>query len=76
MALWAARTPDDSERLKALIQDHDTGAIKKMVLQGRVVFIKKGTVVHVEDWDAWRNIETIHVAGEPDAMYTTDGAGR
>jgi hypothetical protein len=47
-----------------------------MVFQGRVVFVKKGAVVHVEDWDAWRNIETIRASGEPDTMYTSVNAGR
>jgi hypothetical protein len=75
-SFMAARTPEDGERLKNLIKENDTAAIRKMVLQGRVVLIQKGAAVRVDDWDAWRNIETIQVRGEPDTLYATVDAGR
>ena len=70
----ATFTAEEAEHVEELVKDSDTTAIKVMALQARVLPIKRGTTVTIEDIDFWKGVERFRVRGNPTSLYTAVGA--
>ena len=54
----------------------DKKALEVMALQGRIIAVKTGTTVTIEDRDIWNTTESFRVQGNPDTRYASIGQVR
>jgi hypothetical protein len=72
----ATFTAKDAQRAGVLIRAGDKNALSLMALQGRLIAIKAGTTVTIEDRDIWNATESFRVQGNPDTCYASIGEVR
>jgi hypothetical protein len=72
----ATFTAKDAQRAGVLIRAGDKNALSLMALQGRLIAIKAGTTVTIEDRDIWNATESFRVQGDPDTRYASIGEVR
>jgi hypothetical protein len=72
----ATLTKKDAEKAGELIRGADKSALSVMALQGRLIAIKAGTTVTIEDRDIWNATESFRVQGNPDTCYASIGEVR
>ena len=72
----ATFTAKDAQRAGVLIRAADKNALSLMALQGRIIAIKAGTTVTIEDRDIWNATESFRVQGNPDTRYASIGEVR
>ena len=71
--VWAAYNVDDASRLSQLLQAGDKQAVLIMVQRGRLILVKKGTLVTLEGIKAFGTIKMFTVRGNPDVLYVPIG---
>lgn len=69
----AALTEKDAEKVGELVRAGDKTALYTMALQGRLISIKAGTTVTLEDRDIFNVTESFRVRGNPDTCYASIG---
>lgn len=67
--IFAAFNVEDAKRLRDLIHEKDAQAVTVMVLQGRVILVKKGSLAKIEDIDSWNRVEKFRVRGNPSDLW-------
>jgi len=72
----AAFTAKDAKKVGELIRAGDKKALEVMALQGRIIAVKTGTTVTIEDRDIWNTTESFRVQGNPDTRYASIGQVR
>jgi hypothetical protein len=59
----AAYSKEDFAELMAMYSIQDTDAVKQMVSEGKVVGLRKGALVYLEDIDAYNGIAKVRPKG-------------
>jgi hypothetical protein len=72
----ATLTEKDAEKVGELVRAGDKTALYMMALQGRLIAIKAGTTVTLEDRDIFNVTESFRVSGNPETRYASIGEVR
>jgi hypothetical protein len=71
--VWGAYNVDDASRLGQLLPQGDKQAILIMVQRGKLVLVRKGTLVTLEGIKAFGSVEMFTARGNPDILYVPIG---